>query len=772
MQQTFTNFMKRITSSPQLQQSSPTVSPTTTTNNNNNTSRNHNNNRAFTTNTTTSHYHHHHMSSGSSGLNNSHSGNSGNNNSSGSGGDSPMLSTNLKKGGSTTTKKNICSNSPFSPSASTSSSNNNKPYHRNDHASPSVSSSPIVVSPTTTSSSSNMSMMNKKRKIEEYKGKRFNSTNVTTSIYGKDNRTFVVGLLGYDLPNPSSPIPAPSNSSTNQQQGIANRLGNFLNQYFLNNNNPNTNNTNNANNNTNNNNTTTVPLEQQNREEDDHRLIHARPAKFAKHISKWRELDIFKNVAIKQLSAGGYHLLVLTNDHKVYSAGWNKYGQLGAKNDSTTSKLVLTNNNKKNNKKDAMVDEGEDFDETLAIDNDIIDMQQFYELQFPERIVKVNASGRHSLFLSESGRVYGTGCNMHGRLGQLVLNNNNNEENNFMNESIGAVFKPLQVGGELESKRAYYIGKAFWHSIVGTCDGKVYVMGQYDEGKLGVGLTSKTNEERHVYSPIEIVELKGKELIECEGGAWHSVFLCKSNSPNTKNNEIFVCGSNYWAQLGIENENLPKNNPNVIVGTYTMVAKPIQIPFFVSKTNRKDPSINPIQISAGSNFNVVLCEDGTVYTFGCSSSGKTGLGHCATLKVPTRVMGLPQNIVKISTGSNHSVFLNSEGDVYSVGWNFYGQCGYDEDINNGIEVICDQFNSPSTPTVRDIDFANKSSQNYIVPRIRRLTGVKVESIASGAYFTVCTTSKESGINAHLINQVKGIKARGFYDLDIICQSTF
>src|SRR3989338_2114198 len=218
------------------------------------------------------------------------------------------------------------------------------------------------------------------------------------------------------------------------------------------------------------------------------------------------------------------------------------------------------------------------------------------------------------------------------------------------------------------------------------------------------------------------------------------MFLTRGKSSDV-NNDVWVCGSNYWGQLA-----LPPNGSNPINSTLVPVAHP----FFGGK---RDPSRNVVQISAGSNFNAVLSEDGSVYCFGCGSSGKTGLGHARTVREPVKVESIPKDIVKISTGSNHLCLISKKGEMFSVGWNFYGQCGYDSDISN-IERLEDGKAelSPSCPPF---------IESYKVPKLRRLTGVEVNSVGTGAYFTIITTSSTANPRIRLQKELKfkGIQVR-------------
>lgn len=66
-----------------------------------------------------------------------------------------------------------------------------------------------------------------------------------------------------------------------------------------------------------------------------------------------------------------------------------------------------------------------------------------------------------------------------------------------------------------------------------------------------------------------------------------------------------------------------------------------------------------------SNFLVVLMENGEVYTFGSNAFGQLGVNDVSHLG-PMKAH-LPQTIVQIAAGSNHTVAMTSQGDVYTFG---------------------------------------------------------------------------------------------------------
>lgn len=65
---------------------------------------------------------------------------------------------------------------------------------------------------------------------------------------------------------------------------------------------------------------------------------------------------------------------------------------------------------------------------------------------------------------------------------------------------------------------------------------------------------------------------------------------------------------------------------------------------------------------------VVLCASGETYTWGSNSHGQLGVGDLLSRGSPTTTR-LPPNVrvVQVAAGSNHTVFLTANGQIYTCG---------------------------------------------------------------------------------------------------------
>ena len=85
---------------------------------------------------------------------------------------------------------------------------------------------------------------------------------------------------------------------------------------------------------------------------------------------------------------------------------------------------------------------------------------------------------------------------------------------------------------------------------------------------------------------------------------------------------------------------------------------------------------NILKISAGFYHSLFQNNEGEIFACGYNSSGACGLGHFNHPQItPNLILNSPSNIVHFVCGDEQSLFLDSEGNIFSVGENFLGQLG-------------------------------------------------------------------------------------------------
>ena len=142
---------------------------------------------------------------------------------------------------------------------------------------------------------------------------------------------------------------------------------------------------------------------------------------------------------------------------------------------------------------------------------------------------------------------------------------------------------------------------------------------------------------------------------------------------------------------------------------------------------------NIIQIAAGSNHNLALAKDGTVWSWGHNIYGQLGLGNDTSRTTAQQVLGGASgsqyltDIVEVKAATWHTLALKANGTVYAWGYNGYGQLG-----NNGTEN--------SSRPVQVVTGAQKSANGYL----EKVVDIDVSSGNYNGYGTsiALTESKE------------------------------
>ena len=110
------------------------------------------------------------------------------------------------------------------------------------------------------------------------------------------------------------------------------------------------------------------------------------------------------------------------------------------------------------------------------------------------------------------------------------------------------------------------------------------------------------------------------------------------------------------------------------------------------------------KISAGTYHSLFQNNKEEIFSCGHNDTGQCGLGHFNSPQItPSLILNLPLNIVHFICGGCQSLFLDSEGNVYSVGLNKYGQLGL------GHETDQNKLNKiPNIPPMKIISYIGVS----------------------------------------------------------------
>jgi len=236
-------------------------------------------------------------------------------------------------------------------------------------------------------------------------------------------------------------------------------------------------------------------------------------------------------------------------------------------------------------------------------------------------IASVAAGAYHSMALTNSGKVWIWGRNAYGQLGDGTLTEDH---------------LPKQVAG---LSNIISIAAGFDYSLALKNDGTVWAWGGNMWGVIGDG--TYTPQPR----PVQVINLTN--IVAIAAGTEHCLALKNDGT-------VWAWGWNANGCLGENNTIVKRSTPEQVAGLSNITA-----------------------IAAnGSLHNLALKNDGTVWTWGDNMYGQLGDGSLTERYVPTQLASL-NNITTIGTGERHSFAVKNDGALFSWGWNGNGQLGVD-----------------------------------------------------------------------------------------------
>ena len=258
------------------------------------------------------------------------------------------------------------------------------------------------------------------------------------------------------------------------------------------------------------------------------------------------------------------------------------------------------------------------------------------------------ACGRyHTITLSSDGVIHSFGRNYSGELG---LGHNNNVS---LPSLIHNIPKIKQVS----------CGRCF--TVCVDDEGFLWSFGENSRGQLGINSTTNSN------VPEKVLKIPPVLSVAC--GREHTLIIANDSY-------LWSCGNNNYGQLCLGNQKDQK--------TFTQT--------FFSHISK---------ISAGMFHSLFQNYKGEIFSCGHNSDGRCGLGHFRDVQIkPTLIPNLPLNIVEFICGGLHNLFLDWEGNVYSVGYNRNGQLGLGHNENQN---VLNQI--PNIPPIQSIFCTSSSS---------------------------------------------------------------
>jgi len=241
----------------------------------------------------------------------------------------------------------------------------------------------------------------------------------------------------------------------------------------------------------------------------------------------------------------------------------------------------------------------------------------------------------HSSLITSEGRIFTWGGNNHGQLGDGTY------VNSLVPKDITSQFN-LAVGeGITEVSLGYYSSSAM------TSEGRMFTWGYNYYGQLGNGMMTQKNTPQDITSQFGLNV--GEKIVGISMGDSHT-------SAITSESRIFTWGRNNYGQLG--DDVLDQLSPMDITSKFSLN---------VSETF--------IQLSLGRYHSSVLTSDGRYFTWGYNNSGQLGDGTNIEKEASQFNLNLGETISLVSLGGYHSSLLTSDGEIFTWGYNTYGQLG-------------------------------------------------------------------------------------------------
>ena len=350
---------------------------------------------------------------------------------------------------------------------------------------------------------------------------------------------------------------------------------------------------------------------------------------------------------IKSIEAGNEYAVAIKEDGTAISWGYNGYSQ--SSNGTTTNNLLP------------------------------VDLKYGKDKENIDKIINVSAGEGTIVVVREDGKVWTIGKNYSGQLGNSSAVNSNE----FVCISKPVLLfeeTPIRIKGIGQNKNAKVNMSQGFNLLYTTIEdtdltyqiknekiatveettGKITAV---KKGKTAVTVTDKKSGET-TSADVYVLGEEDVTFPQIETQNYSTVTL-KSNG------EIWSYGYNGYGQLGTGDTTYK------VLPTYTGIN-------------------NITQISLGGTHTLALDTEGHVWSWGYNGYGELGNGTTTSSTEKVQVKspdgeGVLENIVAISAGNYHSIALDKDGNVYTWGYNGYGQLGLGNTTNTVLPVKVDDL---------------------------------------------------------------------------------
>lgn len=202
---------------------------------------------------------------------------------------------------------------------------------------------------------------------------------------------------------------------------------------------------------------------------------------------------------------------------------------------------------------------------------------------------------------------------------------------------------------QLNCLNVVQLAEAATHTLALTSTGTVYVWGGQGEA-LGLS-PAVTTEKNPTLNPA---------LTALTNGTSSGVIITTGMTSGgiLVNGHAWSWGDNQYGQCGCGS-----------------TAAVITSPTLVSQGSTLYTSIDQGGNLTSDGHELALTAAGAVWAWGDNARGQLGIGTKVNSNIPVLVTGLPSSVVDVRAGGEHSLALDSAGNVWAWGDNQYGQVG-------------------------------------------------------------------------------------------------
>ena len=180
-----------------------------------------------------------------------------------------------------------------------------------------------------------------------------------------------------------------------------------------------------------------------------------------------------------------------------------------------------------------------------------------------------------------------------------------------------------------------------YHTTAIKTDGTLWTWGRNANGQLGDNTTTNRS------TPVTTF-VGGTNWKQVSGGGYHTSAIKTDGT-------LWTWGQNSYGQLG-DSTTTQRNTPVQVFGS----------------------AINWKQVSSGGGHTAAIKTDGTLWTWGLSTSGQLGdpIFLNRNTPIPTSTGGT--NWKQVSCGDSHTAAIKTDGTLWTWGRNLYGQLGVND----------------------------------------------------------------------------------------------